>query len=235
MKKVLLFVALMATSLLPKVAKAQNVQVLYDFGHNMYDADKMPSGNPAMLTTLEYFKADKHGSSFFFVDMTYSDGGIKSAYMEAFRNLRYWDAPVDLHVEYNGGVGIPHMFLLGASYSHNAKDFSYGFSLTPSYKYIAKAAKPHAVQMTGAWYSHFLDGKLSFTGFADLWFQDYGMGYKPVFLTQPQLWLNLNKIEGMPKDFNLSLGGELEISYNFPFAHEKSFYAVPRLGLKYTL
>ncbi len=247
MKKVFLFVAFVATLVLPQFAKAQNVQVLYDFGSVMYDEDKAPGLNPATLTTVEHFKADKYGSTFFFIDMKYKDTGIQSAYWEIFRNLRYWNAPIDLHLEYNGGVlvynqgkdlmgvSLNNCFLLGASYSYNAKDFSYGFSLTPSYKYIAKSNKPHQVQLTGAWYSNFLDGKLSFNGFFDLWTQDFGAGTKTVFLSQPQLWLNLNKLQGVPSNLNLSVGGELEISYNFPVAHEKSFYAVPRLGLKYTL
>ncbi len=239
MKKVFLFVAFIAALALPKVVMAQNVQVLYDFGHNIYEEGKVPNGNPAVLTTVEQFKPDQFGSTFFFIDMTYKDSGIQTAYWEIFRNLRFWDAPVDLHLEYNGGLSnkfsFNNCFLIGATYSYNAKDFSYGFSLTPSYKHIAKADKPHTAQLTGAWYSHFLNGMLTFNGFFDLWGQDFGQGYKTVFLSQPQLWLNLNKIKGLHTNFNLSVGGELELSYNFPFAHDKSFYAIPRLGLKYTL
>ncbi len=246
MKKVFLFVALIATFVLPQFVKAQNVQVLYDFGSVAYKEGKAPNTNPAILTTVEQFKADKYGSTFFFVDMTYKDTGIQSAYWEIFRNLRFWKAPIDLHLEYNGGLknskivgkengSFENSFLFGASYSYNAQDYSYGFSLTPSYKYIAKIENPHTAQLTGVWYANFVEGFISFNGFFDLWGQDFGEGNKLVFLAQPQLWFNLNKIKGIPSDLNLSVGGELELSNNFPFAHKDSFYAVPRLGLKYTL
>ncbi len=239
MKKVFLFVAFIATLVLPQITKAQNVQVLYDFGSEVYEDGKMPSQNPSILTTVEKFKADKYGSTFFFIDMTYKDTGIQSAYWEIFRNLRFWDAPLDLHFEYNGGLSnggsFNNCFLLGATYSFNASDYSYGFSLTPSYKHIAKADKPHQIQLTGVWYANFAKGLFSFNGFFDLWTQDFGSGAKMVFLSQPQFWFNLNKIKGMSPNFKLSVGGELELSNNFPFAHDKSFYAVPRLGLKYTL
>ncbi len=239
MKKVFLFVALIATFALPQLTKAQNVQVLYDFGSEVYDDGKQPNLNPSVLTTVEQFKADKYGSTFFFIDMKYKDTGIQEAYWEVFRNLRFWKAPIDLHLEYNGGLSnqfsFNNAFLIGASYSYNASDFSYGFSLTPSYKHIAKADKPHQVQLTGAWYANFVEGFISFNGFFDLWSQDFGAGRKAVFLAQPQLWFNLNKVKGFPSNLNLSVGGELELSNNFPFAHDDSFYAVPRLGLKYTL
>ncbi len=239
MKKVFLFVALMATFVFAQVTKAQNVQVLYDFGSEVYEDGKLPSANPSLLTTVEKFKADKHGSTFFFIDMKYKDTGVQEAYWEISRNLNFWKAPIDLHLEYNGGLSnkfsFNNAFLIGASYSYNAPDYSYGFTLTPSYKYIAKIDNPHTAQLTGVWYANFVEGFISFNGFFDLWGQDFGQGNKLVFLSQPQVWFNLNKVKGIPSDLNLSVGGELEISNNFPFAHKDSFYAVPRLGIKYTL
>ncbi len=90
MKKVFLFVALIATLALPKVVMAQNVQVLYDFGHNIYEDGKAPSATPALLTTVEHFKPDSFGSTFFFIDMTYKDSGIQSAYWEVQQLLPTW-------------------------------------------------------------------------------------------------------------------------------------------------
>jgi hypothetical protein len=65
--------------------------------------------------------------------------------------------------------------------------------------------------------SIFLDGKLSFSGFADLWSEKHTVsndGFKTdfqdaslVFLSEPQLWYNLNKA--------FSVGGEVELGYNF--------------------
>ena len=36
-----------------------------------------------------------------------------------------------------------------------------------------------------------------------------------MFITEPQLWLNLNKVKGVDPNFNLSVGTEWEISHNF--------------------
>ena len=47
-------------------AWAQNVQLHYDFGHSIYDE---LSTRPKLTTTVEMFKADKWGSTFFFIDM----------------------------------------------------------------------------------------------------------------------------------------------------------------------
>ena len=49
--------------------KAQNVQLHYDFGGALYDKDL--DGRPALTSTVEMFKPDKWGSTYFFVDMDY--------------------------------------------------------------------------------------------------------------------------------------------------------------------
>ena len=72
MKK-MLFVALFA--LCSFAAKAQNVQLHYDFGSGMYDelAKSGESyGRPKLTTTVEMFRPDSFGSTFFFINMDYS-------------------------------------------------------------------------------------------------------------------------------------------------------------------
>ncbi len=58
--------------------KAQNVQLHYDFGGALYDKDL--DGRPALTSTVEMFKPDKWGSTYFFVDMDYKSSGVASAY-----------------------------------------------------------------------------------------------------------------------------------------------------------
>ncbi len=238
MKRILFLLSFVAIVLMPQMMKAQNVQIHYDMGSTIYKKGEAPATNPALLTTFEKFSADKWGSSFFFMDMTYRTTGMEQLYMEVFRNLRFWELPIDVHIEYNGGLtngfSFNNTFLLGANYSLNASDYTCGFSVTPSLKYFAKAKNPYSAQLTTAWYAHLFKGMISFTGFADVWGDDLGGQNNLVFLSQPQLWLNLNKIKGVPKELNLSVGGEVELSYNFPFGHGK-FYTIPRLGIKYTL
>ena len=66
----------------------------------------------------------------------------------------------------------------------------------------------------------------------DLWYDGDSKAKTPViFLSEPQFWLNLNKIEGVDDDFRLSVGTEWELSYNFA---GNRFFVMPTLGLKWT-
>ena len=99
------------------------------------------------------------------------------------------------------------------------------------YKYISDNEDPHNFQLTATWYLHILDGKLSFTGFADFWREARPwQGTEYIFITEPQLWVNLKNIKGWEK-INLSLGTEVELSCNFA---GKGFHAMPTIAAKWT-
>ena len=66
--------------------KAQNVQLHYDFGSALYD--KELDGRPVVTTTVEMFKPDKWGSTYFFVDMDYTSDGVAAGYWEIARDNR---------------------------------------------------------------------------------------------------------------------------------------------------
>ena len=93
MKKLLFVFVLVVAGL---AVDAQNLQVHYDMGkHRNY-----------VTTTLEMFKPDKWGNTFFFVDFDYDANNVKGvslSYMEIARCLKFWDGPFSAHVEYNGG------------------------------------------------------------------------------------------------------------------------------------
>jgi hypothetical protein len=201
-----------------------NLQLHYDLGE----------GRNYFTSTIERFKPDAKGSTFFFVDMNYNATGPIEAYFEIARELKFWDGPLSAHIEYNGGLHaeagasfqINNAYLLGATYSMNSKDFSKGLSLSAMYKNIQGNSSPHNFQLTGVWYMHLLNGKVSFTGFADFWKEKNAfIGTDYVFLSEPQLWYNLNK--------TLSVGGEVELAYNF--AGVKGFNACPTLAVKCNL
>lgn len=217
--------------------KAQNVQLHYDFGSALYD--KEMSGHPKLTTTVEMFKPDKWGSTFFFVDMDYTRNGIAGAYWEIARELQFWDAPISAHIEYNGGItnqaSLSNCYLAGPTYTYNNTDFSKGFSLTAMYKYIQHSKfydhNPNSFQLTATWYINFCQGKCSFTGFAD-WWKEKNLHGDFIFMTEPQFWVNLNKFNKINDQFNLSVGTELELTYNF--AGRDGFYALPTLAMKWT-
>ncbi|MDY5858602.1 MAG: DUF5020 family protein [Porphyromonas sp.] len=235
MKRLYLFLVF-ALTLGASLAQAQNVQLHYDFGRRLYPGKQ--AERPNLTTTVEMFRPDSWGSTFFFVDMNYRSEGVTMAYWEVARDIKLWKAPVALHLEYNGGLSnsfsFGNAYLAGLNYIYNNRDFSGGFTLAAMYKHLARQARPHSYQLTGVWYRHFAGGLLSFSGFADLWGdRHYVTGRNmTVFLAEPQLWLNLNKLPGVNPKFNLSIGTEVEVSTNFSVLDETIIN--PTLGLKWT-
>ena len=244
MKKIML-IALLFLSL---PIMAQNVQLHYDFGRSLYnDLDKTAesNGRAVLTTTVEMFRPDKFGSTFFFVDMDYNKG-VSGAYWEISRELNFWQQSkmnwLSVHVEYDGGLNnvvgsYDDAFLAGLTYSGHSKDFSKTWSLSVMYKHISDAVDVENkdaetnFQITGVWGISIADGWGSFSGFVDFWRECRPwQNTTHIFLAEPQLWLNLNKISGW-EDVKLSVGAEVELSNNFV---NKGFYAIPTLAVKWT-
>ena len=217
-------------------AQAQNIQLHYDLGKQLYSKEQ--ATRPALTSTVELFRPDSWGNTFFFVDMNYAQEGVNSAYWEIAREFNLAKTPLALHLEYNGGLSnqfsFNNAYLAGLTYAWNQSDYQAGFTFTPMYKYLARQERPHSFQLTSTWYLHLAGGKLSFTGFADLWGDRHLVTGKNalVFLTEPQLWMNLNKFAGVDPKFNLSVGTEWEISHNF--AVLDTTIINPTLALKWT-
>jgi len=205
----------------------------YDFGEDR----KM------LTTTVEMFRLDSLGSTFFFVDFDYGGKkadvtGVSRSYWEISRELKFWKFPLAIHAEYDGGMfrtksisaPINSSFLFGGSYAIKSKDFSKTFSIQVLYKYI-EDANDAAFQLTAVWGLHFFNKKLSLTGFADFWRQDvvvFNDNGEPsnadfVFVSEPQVWYNFHK--------HFSVGGEIELSSNF--SGNKGFMANPTLAIKW--
>ena len=230
-RKIWTILTLILISMTPKVV-AQNVQLHYDFGRN------------AVTTTVEMFRPDGGGSTFFFVDMDYTPK-VSGAYWEIAREFCFWqDSKVNwlsVHVEYNGGLNtvagsFNNAILGGLTYSGHSKDWSKTWSLTASYKAIPGTIglngerQVNNFQITGVWNLYFFDHWLSFNGFADFWREARPwQGTEYIFIAEPQLWVNLNKIKGWDK-INLSLGTEVELSSNFV---QKGFSIMPTIAAKW--
>lgn len=226
---------------------AQNVQLHYDFGH-LYDN---LGSRPSVTTTVEYFKADKWGSTFLFTDLDYQRDGVAGAYWEIAREFnvsknKQWAA----HIEYNGGLSsdeetwqatrFQHAVLLGGAWNWANSDFSKTFSVQLLYKYNFKnrhyEAHPYSsVQLTEVWSTTFAKGLCTFSGYCDLWY-DPAVNGKWIVQSEPQFWFNLNTLKGW-EGINLSLGSEVEISNNFVYndkGQNNKFYAIPTVGAKWT-
>jgi len=216
--------------LLPMMLVAQNLQFHYDFGKD----------RKYVTTTLEMFKPDKWGSTYFFVDYDYNygkDNHPSGTYMEISRALKFWNGPISAHVEYNGGFGsypvgsaqyaypINNAWLFGANYDIHNADFSKTFTIEAMYKHIV--GKQESVQLTAVWGLNFWKRKVTLSGFADFWVEDNtnsnGVKTTTTFISEPQFWYNVT-----PK---LSLGSEIEISNNF--AGHDGFMVNPTLAAKW--
>ncbi len=219
---------------------AQNLQLHYDMGE----------GRKMVTSTVEMFKPDQMGSTFFFIDMDYGSDesgvdGISLAYWEIARSFKVsQNSAFEPRIEYNGGFGryqyeapdfdgqlvlkqfhysINSAFLLGGQYTWNNADFSRVLTLQANYKYI-KDIEDASFQLTAVWGLHFFDRKLSFTGFADFWKEETEtISTDYIFLAEPQLWYNAME--------HFSVGGELELASNF--GGHKGFKACPTLAVKW--
>lgn len=237
MKKTLLSVLLVIVSL-PIFAQL-NVQLHYDFGDVFY-GDKL-SNRPHLTATVENFKADKWGSTYFFVDLDFGDNTMKSVYAEFSREFNLGKLPIAAHVEYNGGLSgggsYNDAYLAGGAWNWANKDFSKTFSLQLLYKYLANqpSSNKHSWQVTTVWGIHFAKGFCTFSGYADLW-HDNSVSGNLVLSSEPQFWFNLYALDSVDDDFKLSLGTELELSKNLVWPAEginNKFYAIPTLAVKW--
>ena len=141
MKKALLIVALVATAF---CANAQvNIQEQYDFKREH------------LTTTLEMFKTDNWGSTFFFTDIYHPQqfSAPTDYYTEIARGINFWQntklGALSAHVEWNGGVGyrtnkdvtsyysVSNAWLFGAEYFLHSEDFRYTLTLEVLYKKIS--------------------------------------------------------------------------------------------------
>ena len=175
---------LMALALLPasKTLAQTNAQILYDFG----------SDRKYVTLTLEMFKQDKWGNTYFFVDHDFnydkmvvgsknvSQGGT---YTEISRALNFWQNTKmknwSLHVEYNGGITknypINNAWLFGVEYFMHDKSFKNTLTLQALYKTIRATDQNVPMQFTAVWTCNDIFGVkgLKFDGFADFWWEDH--------------------------------------------------------------
>ena len=230
-------------------AQAQNIQLHYDFGRDIYSDEE--SDRQKVTVTVEQFKADDWGSWYYFFDLDLTSKVTRSIYTEISRELKLGkESPLAAHVEYDGGLwhaDVPNgcgsyqqAGLLGVAYNGHNADFSKTWSVQALYKQFIKSYDgTHSYpsfQLTGVWGLNFLDNKMTFSGFIDLWRGEKGANYGEkqghgmlVLLTEPQLWYNVNK--------HLSVGTEIEISNNFivNYYNDKTFFVNPTVALKWNL
>lgn len=240
MKKSLLVAALLLATL--GLRAQTNIQEMYDFnrGH--------------LTTTLEMFKADKWGSTFWFNDIYHPDIVTPTGYYtEIARAFNFWQGSklgaLSLHAEWNGGQFANNAWLFGVEYFLHSEDFSNTFTFELLYKSITGQTDNIPIQFTFVWGMQNLFGVkgLAFSGFLDIWGEKTVWGINSdltndetdwVILSEPQIWYNVGQHFGCE---NLNIGGEIELAYNFGggwqsganWAKNKGFNFAPCLGIKW--
>lgn len=240
MKKFFLFVALLAATL---GAGAQNLQLHYDLGRNIYPNEE---GDRQKVTlTLEQFKADQWGSWYYFADIDFSRHNTTGAYAEISREFNLGkQSPFAAHVEWDAGLNLggsfQHSALIGPAWNGHSQDFSKTYSLQLLYKQFFKSGEgthPYAsLQLTGVWSTTFAHRACTFAGFFDFWRGEKANHHgQLIFMSEPQLWYNFDSIKGW-ENTHLSIGTEVELSSNFIYNtySSKSFFVNPTLGVKWT-
>ncbi|UKK56066.1 DUF5020 family protein [Prevotella communis] len=239
MKKIF-SIALMAVAALS--ANAQNIQLHYDFGRNLYSNEE--GDRQKVTATLEQFKADDWGSWYYFFDVDLTSKTTRSIYTEISREINLSkNLPLAAHVEYDGGLwhapaigngSYQQAGLAGIAYNGHNADFSKTWSVQALYKQFFKSYEgTHSYasfQLTGVWGLNFLDNKMTFSGFIDFWRGEKANNHGClVILSEPQLWYNVNK--------HFSVGTEVEFSNNFivNYYNDKTFFVNPTLGVKWNL
>jgi hypothetical protein len=253
MKKIFMAVALL-TSL---VARGQvNVQLHYDLGRRLNPDAESTRAN--LTSTVEMFRPDATGSTYFFIDFDYYSDGVGGAYWEVSRE---WTLGKSLksssfaaHIEYNGGLSLnkytevgsrfQQCILVGPAWNWHSSNFSKTFSTQLLYKQYFKQASNNldalaSFQWTNVWGITFAKGWCTFSGYTDLWY-----GYIPrfnaegqrkglVFTTEPQFWVNFKHPSTGTGTF--SVGTEWEISQNFIWANSsRTLFINPTVAVKYT-
>ena len=243
------FVAFAGLALLSVGAFAQtNLQVFYDLGKD----------RKLVTTTLEMFKGDDWGSTFFFVDYDYTTKdqrdiniyGTQSTYMEIERALNFWQesslGALSAHVEFQagrfGGFSTSN-WLFGAEYFLHNDDFSNTYTLALLYKYYHNSnAADIPIQFSGVWGMQDIFGVegLRFSGFLDFWgenasfYQGLDENNNPKYKDTKFKLLTEPQIWYCVGQFfncpNFNLGGEIELSYNF---RGEGFAVNPCLGAKW--
>ena len=231
MKKIFCL-ALMAVAAMG--VSAQNIQVHYDFGRNIYPDQE--DGRQKVTVTLEQFKADQWGSWYYFVDVDMTNKFTEGAYTEISREFNIGKKGFAAHVEYDGGLNKSGSFqqaaLLGGAYNGHNADFSKTWSVQLMYKRFYKSyeysSAYNSVQLTGVWGLNFANKKCTFSGFVDFWRGENADGKgQLVILSEPQFWYNVTD--------HFSVGGEVEVSNNFIYNtyDDKSFFVNPTLAVKW--
>ncbi len=217
---------------------AQNIQIHYDLGKD----------RRFLTATLEMFRPDTAGSTFWFIDFDFDFPGsarsMSAAYWEISRDFYlpglkkvHPFEQLGFHIEYNDGfmayqdsagnmaaASYNSVFLTGFSRPFNAGRTSFAAQLLLR---LPRGMEKPDFQFTLIWMRYLLRDKLLLTGYADLYSQDridVSKEKEFVFQAEPQFWYMMGS--------RIAIGGEVEVSRNFPVGPQP-WRAMPTMALRW--
>ena len=201
---------------------SQNLQIHYDHAEE----------RQYFTSTLEFFRPDERGATFWFVDFDYNQPGNRSASLAYWEIARYINLPgkkgLAATAQFNDGTApwgpLGHVWLAGLAHPINLGFTSISTELLYRSSYQSKG---HDGQLTFVFSFNILGGKGHITGFADIWSEtkEEVSEKQIVLLSQPQLWYEFSN--------NIYLGGEARLSQNF--LPEKGLQVYTTIGIKWEM
>jgi len=208
---IILFVAFLTHIVSAEDIDILNLQYHYDFRREHPTA------------TLEYYGNDELGFWFFFTDVNFDNtikkGGASDFYFELMRYFQLTkidDINVTATIQYNdGSFPVEHIWLAGINFNNiqlGSLNLSTDLLLKKNYKLNVDW------QWTVVWYADFINHKLIFNGYFDLWKNDNTNSHWPDF--SPEVKKTKYSFQAEPQiGWQLSpkwkIGSEWEISRGF--------------------
>ncbi len=201
---------------------SQNLQLHYDYAKD----------REYFTSTLEFYRPDDRGATFWFVDFDYNELGNRSASLAYWEIARYFNLSLkkglSATIQFNDGIApwgrLGHIWLAGLAHPINLGAISISTELLYRSSYLSKGSD---AQLTFVYSFDFLGGKGHLTGFADIWSEAKTKRSNKtiVFLSQPQVWFELLN--------NIYIGGEARISQNF--LPQKGLQLYTTIGVKWKM
>ena len=204
------------------IVSAQNLQIHYDLSKD----------HRYFTSTLEMYRRDERGATFWFVDFDYNEPNLSGASLGYWEIARYFKTTfnknVSLTLQFNDGVAswgtLGQAWLAGGVYAFSLKKLSLSSELM--YRQLRGSSSADG-QLTFVFFAPFLSGRAHFTGYMDIWTQDEmeDKEKKVIIMSQPQIWYTLSE--------KVYIGGEARITKNF--SPQKGWYLYPTMGVKWEM
>ena len=204
------------------IVSAQNLQIHYDFSQD----------RSYFTSTLEMYRPDERGATFWFVDFDYNEPNSTGASLGYWEIARYFKTTFNknfsLTLQFNDGVAswgsLGQAWLAGGVYAFSLNKLNLSTELM--YRQLRGSSSADG-QLTFVFFVPLLSGRAHFTGFMDIWTQDEmeDKAKKVIIMSQPQIWYTLSE--------KFYIGGEVRITKNF--SPQKGWHLYPTMGVKWEM